>query len=116
LTKAIRSGNTFHPDDKLYGNVKRKISKPILDVNGNITLKTTSAKFRIDLATGACMFLTTTECYMGPEVIAKIQSFLVVWDSFMYSWKRTLRKPTIIFVHAQLMIEWDPGLIMLSPM
>jgi hypothetical protein len=55
LMKALRSGKTFHPGDKLYGNVPPKIRQPILDVNGDVTLKTTDTKFRIDLATGRCI-------------------------------------------------------------
>jgi hypothetical protein len=77
LMKALRSRNTFHPDNKLYGNVPSKIRQPILDVNGDDTLKTTGAKFRIDLAAGACISLTATVRHMSPEVIAKIQSFFV---------------------------------------
>jgi hypothetical protein len=51
-------------------------NKEDADVNGDVTLKTTGAKFRIDLATGACISLPATEGHMSPEVIAKIQSFL----------------------------------------
>jgi hypothetical protein len=75
LMKALRSGKTFHPDDKLYGNVQPKIGHAILDVSGDVTPKTDSTKFRIDLTTRACISHTATERHMRPEVIAKIQSF-----------------------------------------
>lgn len=77
LMKALRSGKTYDPDNKLHGKVQPRIRQPILYVHGDVTLKTTGAKFRFDLATGACISLIATEHHMSPEVIVKIQSFFV---------------------------------------
>jgi hypothetical protein len=92
LMKVIRSDKTFHPDDKLYGNDEPKFRQSILDANGGVTLKTTGAKFRTNLAMGARLSLTATERHMTLEVNAKIQSFYwleVAWNPFVYSWRCT---------------------------